>query len=145
MTDLDRDVLAAKAAGLSYGQYQAMRAEQAQIPPRTPDRIRKKRPPKPKHYDDREVFRMWQARMSDRQIGASFGVSRTVIQRWRDRMEIPSLVTFPWISTEGFQLVRQDDEWVVLPPARVYQIQRRGGDIWALEYRVQPGFFKKRL
>lgn len=98
-----------------------------------------------KKYDDLEAFRLWQQGRTDREIAAVFGVSRTIIQRWRDTLELPSTVSFPWLDTAQFRMVREGREFVVLPPEVVYKRIRRGCEVWAVEIRVQPGFFGKKV
>ena len=98
-----------------------------------------------KKYDDQEAFRLWQAGRTDREIAAVFGVSRTIIQRWRDTLEIPSTVSYPWLDTSRWTMARQGRDFVVLPPDVVYKQFRRGCEVWAVEIRVQPGIFGKRI
>jgi len=145
MTLLEKEVLEAKELGLSYGQYRARKYQEdgrnfAPAPrPDPPKRYRVKR------YDDREAFRLWQQGRTDNEIAAVFGVSRTIIQRWRDALELPSTVLYPWINTMAWKLTRHGRDYIVLPPAVVYKLERRGGHVQAVEIRVQPGIFRKRL
>ena len=82
---------------------------------------------------------------TDREIAAVFGVSRAIIQRWRDALELPSTVTFPWINTQAWRLTRHGRDYIVLPPAMVYKLERAGSEVRALEIRVQPGIFGKKV
>lgn len=49
-----------------------------------------KRRNKKKRYTDEQVFKLWQEGKSDAKIGEIVGVSHTMIQRWRERMGLPS-------------------------------------------------------
>ena len=145
MTLLEKEVQEARALGLSYGQYRAkklMEEGRSLVPAPRPD------PPKRfqvKKYDDEAAFRLWQQGRTDREIAAVFGVSRTIIQRWRDALELPSTVSFPWINTQAWRLTRHGRDYIVLPPAMVYKLERAGSEVRALEIRVQPGIFGKKL
>ena len=108
-------------------------------PPPPPKRVRVKK------YDDETAFRLWQQGRIDREIAAVFGVSRTIIQRWRDTLELPSTVTYPWLNTRAWRLTRHGRDYIVLPPEVVYKQVRRGSEVWAVEIRVQPGFFGKKV
>lgn len=145
MTLLEKEVREAKELGLSYGQYKARKYQESGrsfSPAPRPD------PPKRyrvKKYDDEEVFRLWQQGRTDNEIAAVFGVSRTIIQRWRDTLELPSTVLYPWINTMAWKLTRHGRDFIVLPPPVVYKLERRGCHIQAVEIRVQPGIFGKKL
>lgn len=59
-------------------------------------------------YRDEVVFALWQAGMTDAEIAEAVGVHRTVIQRWRDVMELPStsrIVT----NTKRYHLRQMED------------------------------------
>lgn len=143
MTLLEKEVLEAKALGLSYGQYKARKYQESGrtiVPAPRPEPPRRYRV---KKYDDEEAFRLWQQGRTDREIAAVFGVSRTIIQRWRDTLELPSTVNYPWLDTSAWSLTKHGRDYIVLPPEVVYKQVRRGSEIWAVEIRVQPGFFRK--
>ena len=143
MTLLEKEVLEARELGLTYGQYQARKYSGRTIVPaprpEPPKRYRVKK------YDDEAAFRLWQQGRTDSEIAAVFGVSRTIIQRWRDALELPSTTLFPWINTQAWRLTRHGRDYIVLPPAMVYKLERRGCEVRALEIRVQPGIFGKRV
>lgn len=61
-----------------------------------------------KRYDDELAFQLWQEGKTDRQIAAVFGVSRTIIQRWRDSLELPSTSKYV-INTKRYRLVKDKD------------------------------------
>ena len=89
--ELNADVRAAKAMGLSYGAYKALQYERA--------KKKTKRKPRPqlnkqaRHRRTEAAFPLWQRGLTDREIGLKLGVSRQIIQRWRDQMELPSVTT----------------------------------------------------
>ena len=106
MRELAKDEAAARAVGLSYGRYKAQAYKSppnpekaAQSPPEARKRIKK--------YDDREAFSLWQAGKTDAEIASAFGVSRTIIQRWRDVLELPS-TSKKRIDTKKFRLVKNE-------------------------------------
>lgn len=106
MNDLAKDEAAARAVGLSYGRYKAQAYKNApkpekdtQSPPEARKRVKK--------YDDREAFSLWQAGKTDAEIASAFGVSRTIIQRWRDVLELPS-TSKKRIDTKKFRLVKNE-------------------------------------
>lgn len=103
MASLAEDNRAARALGLSYGIYKSEQYKQNHPqkpqPPSPPARRSRRR------YTDEEVFAMWQAGMNDCEIGASLGVSRQIIQRWRDTMELPSTAKQD-IDTSRYRLIR---------------------------------------
>ena len=52
-------------------------------------------PPKPRNkrnrrFTDSQAFALWQAGKSDAEIGKLLGVSRQMICKWRDNMELPA-------------------------------------------------------
>ena len=87
MTPLEKDALAARAMGLTYGQYKALTYKPAD---HGPAKKRKESRKREKHYSEQEVFSLWQAGKTDAEIASAVGVSRTIIQRWRDILELPS-------------------------------------------------------
>lgn len=84
---IDEKVRAAKALGISYGQYVAMLYE-TRGPVAPPPKKKTNR--RPRSFTDAEAFALWQSLMTDAEIGHALGVSRAYIQRWRDQLELPS-------------------------------------------------------
>lgn len=110
MTDLEKDVLKAKEMGISYGQFKALSFDPSQ---EKRNRRRKTEPSqRKKRYDDHRVFKLWQAGMSDAEIASDIGVSRTIIQRWRDTMELPSTKKSA-VDTKKYRLDKLKDGTVV--------------------------------
>lgn len=80
----------ARAMGLTYGKWRAL-SYTPETPPRFPNKPSPpKRKRKTKKYTDMQLFKLWQQGKTDAEIGAAVGVSRAMIQRWRDNLEIPS-------------------------------------------------------
>lgn len=107
MSELAKDAAAARALGLSYGEYKAMqylRGESPQEATRGPQKPQKSL----KRYDDREAFKLWQEGKTDAQIASALGVSRTIIQRWRDVLELPSTHK-KMINTKKYRLEKNRD------------------------------------
>ena len=97
----------AKALGISYGKYKAMHYHPEQAKPsegttKRPSRRKKKR------YTDQEAFRLWQEGKTDSEIAATLGVSRALIQRWRDILELPAITRNP-IDTSKYYLQQSED------------------------------------
>lgn len=86
-SSLEKDVLAARSMGLTYGQYKALTYEPSKDHPVAQ---RKESPKRGKSYSEQQVFSLWQAGKTDAEIASAVGVSRTIIQRWRDALELPS-------------------------------------------------------
>ena len=107
MNELSKDAAAARAMGLSYGQYKALSYEPAKLPAKASQQPCKHQE-KQKHYTDPEAFKLWQEGKTDSQIAASFGVSRTIIQRWRDTLELPS-TTKHKVNTKKYRLAKNED------------------------------------
>lgn len=92
----------ARSMGLSYGKYKAlMYVNKRQAPPTARKPVRKSR----RKYTDEEAFALWQEGKNDCEIGAILGVSRQMIQKWRDVMELPS-TNKTEIDTGSYHLVR---------------------------------------
>ena len=117
MDQIEKDVIAAQEMGLSYGKYKALSYNPNRGTPKT---IKKKRTPtRSRKFTDQEAFVLWQDLMTDAQIGATLGVSRAYIQRWRDQLELPSTSTVK-VDTKKYRLaslqdgttiaVKEDDE-----------------------------------
>ena len=88
-TTIAEDNALARSMGLTYGQYKAKLFEMERrmaAPQSSPLQTKKSR----RRYTDEEAFALWQAGKNDCEIGAVLGVSRQIIQRWRDTMELPS-------------------------------------------------------
>lgn len=109
MSTIHDDVKAAKEMGISYGKYKAlMRERDAQSPPPAPVQ---EQIPSRKHkrkFTDEQAFTLWQKGYSDSKIGKALGVSRTIIQRWRDTFELPSNSN-PNTDTSQYRLVKTQD------------------------------------
>lgn len=94
----------ARSLGLTYGKYTAMlfmkEGKMAALP-KSPQQAKRSR----RRYTDEEAFALWQAGKNDCEIGAALGVSRQIIQRWRDTMELPSTAKME-IDTQKYHLVR---------------------------------------
>ena len=94
----------AKSMGLTYGKYKAkiytkeIKMAAQPSPPKQAKRSRRR-------YTDEEAFALWQAGKNDCEIGALLGVSRQIIQRWRDTMELPSTAKSD-IDTTAYRLVK---------------------------------------
>lgn len=108
MSTLAEDVAAARAMGLSYGKYKTMTYQP--IPPKEPA----KRKQRPRRFTDEEAFQLWQEGHTDLEIAQKVGVSRALIQRWRDILELP-LTNKGHIDTKKYRLAYlQDGTAVVL-------------------------------
>ena len=93
----------ARSMGLTYGKYKALiyEKERKMAPPPPPKQVERSR----RRYTDEEAFALWKAGKNDCEIGAVLGVSRQIIQRWRDTMELPSTAKND-IDTEKYHLVK---------------------------------------
>ena len=98
------DERAARAMGLSYGKWRALsyKPSEPTQPPQEPEPPKRKR--KTKKYTDQQLFDLWQQGKTDAEIGAAVGVSRAMIQRWRDNLEIPS-ASKGNIDTKKYRLI----------------------------------------
>ena len=88
MSQLDRDIRAADAMGISYGYYIALSFD----PYKTmaaPERKKKKGPAR--KFTDAQAFALWQSGMNDTAIAAELGVSQQTISHWRSQLELPML------------------------------------------------------
>lgn len=104
MLSLEEANRRARAMGLSYGQWESKVYEKehdltATSTPRKPTK------PSRRRYTDEEAFALWKAGKNDCEMGHILGVSRQVIQKWRDTMELPSTVKAD-VDTENYHLVR---------------------------------------
>lgn len=111
MDQIEKDVIAATELGLSYGKYKALMYE----PGRASPTIKKKRTTHhTRKFTDKQAFSLWQAYMTDAEIGSTLGVSRAYIQRWRDHLELPS-TSKTRIDTKKYRLAKlQDGTTIVL-------------------------------
>lgn len=114
MDELEKDVGAARALGISYGKYKALLQEQGYLKPRkesqtiTPKRSRRR-------FTTEAAFALWQQGKSDREIGRMLGVSRQIIQRWRDTLELPSVCKHT-IDTGQYRLIYFNGECYIMQP-----------------------------
>ena len=119
MSDLSKNARTAAAMGLSYGRYKALTYNPDQEK-KSPSKSRRK-PKKDKRYSEQEAFKLWQEGQTDEEIASVFGVSRTLIQRWRDTMELPS-TSKRRIDTKKYRLEQNPDgTFVVLKETMVYR------------------------
>lgn len=111
MDQIEKDVIAAMGLGLSYGRYKALLYEPGRVSPT----IKKKRTSHhTRKFTDQQAFSLWQAYMTDAEIGSTLGVSRAYIQRWRDHLELPSTAKTR-IETKKYRLASlQDGTTIVL-------------------------------
>ena len=107
MDKLSKEAAAARAMGLSYGQYKAQQYLQEQNKPPKINPPKKPQKKRQKHYTDPEVFNLWQQGKTDTEIASVFGVSRAIIQRWRDVMELPS-TSKKTVETKKYRLVSDE-------------------------------------
>lgn len=106
MSRLDDHIKAADAMGISYGYYIAMRYDpDATMEPPT---LQKRKNRRKRRYTDEQLFHLWQKRYTDEQIGKSVGVSRQLIQRWRDQLELPS-TSKNHVKTQKYRLTTLQD------------------------------------
>lgn len=105
MSKLDEDIRAADAMGISYGYYIALSYDPYAAKATTNTTTKKRRR---RTYSDERLFQLWQDGYTDEQIGQTVGVSRQLIQRWRDQMELPSTSKFH-IDTQKYRLTTLRD------------------------------------
>lgn len=105
MDSLSKKAAKARALGLSYGKYVAMIEKTPRKAQESPQKPRKRK----RRFTDPQAFKLWQERKTDAQIAAAFGVSRAIIQRWRDTMELPSISKNTDIQTKKYRLVQDPD------------------------------------
>lgn len=105
MSQLDLDIRAANNLGISYGKYKALTYQpgQTMAPP-----LKKQSNRPPRRFTDAQAFALWQAYMTDAEIGKTLGVSRAFIQRWRSQLELPS-TSKNRIDTKKFRLAALQD------------------------------------
>lgn len=103
MSELSEINKRARDCGLSYGEYISLyrSTPKPQKPPTNPPKSKKR-------YSDEAAFALWQAGKSDAQIGSELGVSRAIIQRWRDTLELPSN-SKSQTDTSKYKLIQTED------------------------------------
>ena len=106
MSQLDLDIRAADALGISYGKYKALtyQPDTTMVFPQQNNRKKTAR-----RFTDLQAFTLWQAGMTDAEIGSTLGVSRAYIQRWRDQLELPSTSKNRRIDTKKYRLAAMQD------------------------------------
>lgn len=104
MDQIEKDVIAAMKLNLSYGYYKALTYSPDREPPATTTRHSQR----PRKFTDQQAFSLWQAHMTDAEIGSALGVSRAYIQRWRDHLELPS-TSKTRINTKKYRLAALQD------------------------------------
>ena len=103
MSTLQDDIRKAMELGVSYGKYKAMtRTFPAPTTKKPPPSKKKRKSPK---YSDEQLFLMWQSGMTDAEIATAVGISRTIVQRWRDSLELPSTHLNKNLDTKKFRIV----------------------------------------
>ena len=111
MDQIEKDVIAAMELNLSYGYYKALSYNPYREPPTA---TKKKTNRRPRKFTDLEAFALWQAYMTDAEIGSTLGVSRAYIQRWRDQLELPS-TSKTCIDTKKYRLTTlRDGTYIVV-------------------------------
>lgn len=102
----------AREMGLTYGKYKALLYDPEKSKPKTPaESVRRKQKRK---YSYHAAFALWQEGKNDMEIAKALGVSRALIQRWRDTLELPS-TTKETVDTKKYRLAHlQDGTEVVL-------------------------------
>lgn len=95
---------------MSYGKYKALAHDTAQGAAQATEQKEK---PTKRRYTHEEAFALWQAGKSDLEIGRALGVSRQIIQRWRDTLELPSTQKTP-IDTKRYRLVVEGGEYFII-------------------------------
>ena len=112
MSQLDHDIRAADAMGISYGKYIAKSYDPYAAMAAKNPQVKKRR--RSRRYTDEQLFRLWQEGKTDEQIGQAVGVSRQFIQRWRDQLELPSTSKFR-VNTQKYRLTTlRDGTYIVI-------------------------------
>ena len=107
MSNLDADIRAANELGLSYGYYMASKYDPSVLRA-SPTIHQKKKRHHERRYTDQQLFQLWQEGKNDIEIGKAVGVSRQLIQRWRDQMELPTTFNST-IDTQKYRLATLQD------------------------------------
>lgn len=109
MDQIDKDVIAAEKLHLSYGYYKALSYNPAGTTPTIPKPKKKAMPqPNPRKYTDQEAFALWQAYYSDSEIAKEFGATRSSVQQWRTKLELPATGKAK-IDTKKYRLAALQD------------------------------------
>lgn len=109
MDQIEKDVRAAKKLNLSYGYYKALSYNPTGTPPAIPKQKKKPMPqPNPRKYTDQEAFALWQAYYSDSEIAREFGSTRSSVQQWRTKLELPATGKAK-INTKKYRLAAMQD------------------------------------
>lgn len=106
MSRVAEDDRKAKEMGLSYGKYKALLYDPSKTTPQPPagsGRRKQKR-----KYSYHAAFALWQEGKNDTEIAEALGVSRALIQRWRDNLELPS-TTRHHVNTKKYRLQQSED------------------------------------
>ena len=106
MSKITDDALKAKEMGLSYGMYKALLYDPSKKTPERPAGSRRRR--QEQKYCNRAAFALWQEGKNDMEIANALGVSRALIQRWRDTLELPS-TTRHHVDTKKYRLLQSED------------------------------------
>lgn len=94
----------AKEKGLTYGKYRASTYDPSHPPQTVMEPIHHTQ----KKYSDQAAFQLWQEGKTDAEIAEALGVSRALIQRWRDTLELPSILRHP-TDTKKYRLQQAKD------------------------------------
>lgn len=100
------ELTAAKEMGLTYGKYRALMYQQEK--PSQPKPTGHQRRKQHRKYSTHEAFSLWQEGKNDSEIAEALGVSRALIQRWRDNLELPS-TTRHHVDTKKYRLQQAED------------------------------------
>lgn len=114
MSQLDEDIRATAELGFSsYGKYIAWKYENSCAMAAPPRKKKRHNNHRPRRFTDQEAFSLWQAHMTDAEIGKTLGVSRAYIQRWRDQLELPS-TSKDRIDTKKYRLAQLQDGTTII-------------------------------
>lgn len=100
------EIKAAREMGLTYGKYKALTYEPSKPP--QPKLAGSKRKKQERKYSDSAVFQLWQEGKNDAEIAAALNISRALVQRWRDNLELPS-TTRHTVDTKKYRLLQMED------------------------------------
>lgn len=105
MSQLDLDIRAADAMGISYGKYKALTYDPSQT--MALHKPKKRRGPARK-FSDAQAFALWQSGMNDTAIGKELGVSQQTISNWRAQLELP-LLSNNMVNPQKYRLEELSD------------------------------------
>ena len=103
MSQLDEDIRAADALGISYGYYIARTYDPYKDMTAPPVKKRKRR-----RFSDAEAFALWQDGKNDSEIGRSLGVTQQTISNWRNQLELP-LLSKNMVNPQKYRLAELPD------------------------------------